>query len=105
MATRRSPNPSRAGQTPPRPPPQSSTRPPQRVNVKTPCMKYGSDSLACKEYELTQLRSSSPLTRRSAGSPVDPTITFGGGGMVLNIIGDDVAKLEAEIEKKSWRKN
>ena len=104
MATRRSPNPSRVGQTPPRPPYSDMFHPPpQRVNVKTPCMKYGSDSLACKEYELTQLRSSSPLTRRSAGSPVDPTITFGGGGMVLNIIGDQTQALEKEIEKKSWR--
>lgn len=92
-----------SGGSSPRPPRQSSTRPPPRVNVKTPCMKFGSDSLACKEYELTQLRSSSPLTRRSAGSAVDPTITSG-GGMVLNIIGDEVAKLEAEIKKKKMRK-
>ena len=70
------------------------SNPPQQ---KSPCQKYGSESLACKEYELSQLRSSSPVTRQSAEVPVDPQIAFGGG--VLNIIGVQTHALEQQIKK------
>ena len=84
--------------------PSRPSRPPQRVNVETPCQKYGSESLACKEYELSQLRSTPVAVRRSGDPsiPFDPQIAFplSSGGMgVLNIIGEEVDALEQQIKK------
>ena len=74
-----------------------------RPTMKTQCQRDPNSS-ACLEEKLSNLRSTPVLARRTAGVPLDPQIAFGGGGMVLDIIGSQTQALEKEIEKKSWRR-
>ena len=91
MSSIRIPTPQRPRQTRPRP------------TIKTQCQR-DPDSLACLEEKLSALRSTPVAVRPSSSVPFDPQIAFGGGGMVLDIIGSQTQALEKEIEKKSWRR-
>jgi len=81
------------------PPPQNLDRwKAPRPTQKSKCQQ-DPDSIACLEEKLSNLRSSPVAVRRSSSVPYDPTIAFGGGGMVLNIIGDQTKALEQQIKK------
>ena len=86
------------GQVGRRPPPPQRQPPRPRLNQKTKCQQ-DPDSIACLEEKLSAIRSSPVAVRRSSSVPYDPQIAFGGGGMVLNIIGDQTKALEQQIKK------
>ena len=86
------------GQMGRRPPPPTQQRQPPRPIQKTKCQQ-NPDSIECLEEKLSAIRSSPVAVRRSSSVPYDPQIAFGGGGMVLNIIGDQTKALEQQIKK------
>ena len=82
--------------------PQASMRKSNPPQQKSECQK-NPDSLGCLEEQLSNLRSNTPLTvRRTSGIPVDPQLSFGGGGQYLNVIGGQTHALEQQIIKKKW---